>query len=63
MKKKKYFLITAILFSAIGFIHLLRVLLGWEAVVGGWTVPMWFSVVAILLTGFLAYHGFRSYKK
>jgi hypothetical protein len=46
--------------SARGLLHLLRIVLGWEAVVGGWSIPMWFSWVAMIVTVVLAYHGFTN---
>jgi hypothetical protein len=39
-------------------LHALRLLLGWEAVIGGWSVPTWFSWVALALAGYLAYSAF-----
>ena len=58
MTRKSYFLVTAIIFSVVGLLHLLRIVLGWEAVVGGLSIPMWLSWVAMILTAVLAYHGF-----
>ncbi len=58
MNRTSYFLVTAIVFSVIGLLHLLRIILGWEAVIGGWSIPMWLSWVAMIVTAVLAYHGF-----
>jgi uncharacterized protein YacL len=58
MTRKSYFLVTAIVFSVVGLLHLLRILLGWEAVLGGLSIPMWVSWVAMILTAVLAYYGF-----
>ena len=58
MNCKSYFLVTATIFSVIGLFHLLRIVLGWEAVVGGWSIPMWLSWVAMIVTAVLAYYGF-----
>jgi uncharacterized protein YacL len=59
MNRRNYFLVTAILFSVIGLLHLLRIILGWEAAIGGWNIPMWLSWVAMIVTVMLAYHGFK----
>ncbi|MBI5675948.1 MAG: hypothetical protein HZC48_09025 [Nitrospirae bacterium] len=59
MDSKKYSLITSLLFAVIATLHLLRLLLSWEAVIGGWRVPEWFSVAAFAVAGFLSYNGFR----
>jgi hypothetical protein len=53
---------TAILVLA-GSLHLIRTILGWEVVIGGWTVPVWLSWVAIFVTGYLVYHGLELSKK
>ena len=58
MNRKSYLLATAIVFSVIGLIHLLRIILGWEAVIGGWTVPLWVSWLALIVCAAFAYFGF-----
>jgi hypothetical protein len=58
MNRKSYFLVAAIVFSVIGLLHLLRIVLGWEAVVEGWRIPMWLSWLAMIATAVLAYYGF-----
>jgi len=58
MNAKSYFLVTAIVFSVLGILHLLRIVLGWDAAIGGWGVPIWLSWVAMILTAVLAYTGF-----
>jgi hypothetical protein len=37
---------------------LARIVFGWSAVIGGWSVPMWLSWVGIIVAGALAYFGF-----
>lgn len=63
MNQKKYNLISGIFFMMIAVLHLLRLVFSWEAVIGGWTVPLWLSVVAFMISGFLAYEGFRLSRK
>jgi len=36
----------------------LRLLFGWEAVIGGWQVPFWVSWVGIAVAGSLGYTAF-----
>ena len=59
MHRKTYLFVTAIVFSVIGVVHLLRIVLGWEAAVGGWSIPMWLSWLAMIVTAVFAYYGFR----
>jgi uncharacterized membrane protein YhaH (DUF805 family) len=58
MNRKSYLLVTAIVFSVIGLLHLLRIILGWEAAIGGWTVPLWLSWLALIVSAVFAYFGF-----
>jgi hypothetical protein len=58
MNRTSLFLVTAAVFSVVGLVHLLRIVLGWEAVVEGWRIPMWLSWLAMILTAVLAHNGF-----
>lgn len=59
MGRKSYALTVGLIFLIIAVLHLLRIILGWEAVIGGWAVPEWVSWTALVVAGFLAYHGLR----
>lgn len=59
MSRKKYCLVTAIIFAVIALLHLARLGFGWTAVLGGWSVPMWLSWLALAISAFLAWTGFR----
>jgi hypothetical protein len=50
----KYTQITVVLLALIAFGHLLRVLFGWSLVTQGVLIPMWPSVLVVLLFGGLA---------
>lgn len=63
MKVKTYTMVAAIIFSLITFVHLLRVLIGWEGVIGGWQIPMWLSWLAVIIAGAMAYKGFQLSRK
>ena len=58
MSRKVYCIATAIILSVVGLVHLLRIVLGWEAAIGGWNVPMWASWLGLIVGGVLAYYGF-----
>ena len=63
MTQKAYLRATGLIFLIIAVLHLLRLILGWGAVIGGWAVPYWLSVVALVIAGYLAYEGFRLSRK
>jgi hypothetical protein len=54
MSRRAYLLVTAIIFSLVALLHLARIVFGWSAVIGGWSVPMWLSWIALIVTGALA---------
>lgn len=54
-----YVSITGSVFALIAVLHLLRLVYGWEASIGGWVVPTWLSVVALLVSGCIALWALR----
>jgi hypothetical protein len=59
MEQKAYNTVTAVLFLVIAALHLLRIIFGWPARIGGLDIPLWASWLALVVTGALAYFGFR----
>jgi len=62
MNHKTYFKVTSLIFLIIAVLHLLRAVYGWEAVINGYTIPVWASWVAVLVAGFLAFRGYQMSK-
>ena len=50
---------SSIIFFLVAVLHLLRVVLQWDVQIGTWHFPMWASIVAVLVAGFLSFAGFR----
>jgi uncharacterized membrane protein len=63
MSQTAYLKAAAFIFLVIAALHLLRLVLGWQAVFEGWIVPQWVSAVALAVVGYLAYEGFRLSKR
>ena len=63
MKPKVYFMLSGVIFLAVAAMHLARLLSGWEVVLGQFNLPMWGSVLGLLLSGYLSFEGFRLGKK
>ena len=59
MDQKAYNTTTAALFLVIAALHLLRIIFGWSAQIGGLDIPLWASWLALVVAGALAYVGFR----
>ena len=58
MSQRSYLLIVATIFAIIFVLHAIRLLYGWHAEIGGWSVPTWVSWIALVVSALLAYEGF-----
>jgi len=63
MNTQSFSLTAALVFLFAGSLHLVRVLMNWQLVIGNFVVPPALSVIASLLVLFLAYQGFVFSKK
>ncbi|MSU45234.1 MAG: hypothetical protein EXS47_01220 [Candidatus Zambryskibacteria bacterium] len=63
MSNKIYLRTVSFVFLVIAVLHLFRVVGGWEAVINGYTIPMWISWVVVLFAGFLVYRGYKMSKQ
>ncbi len=59
MSQRSFLLVAAIVFTLVFLLHVLRLVYGWSAMIGGWTVPIWVSWIGVVVSGFLAFEGFR----
>lgn len=57
MKQYTFNQAAGLVLLAFGLVHLFRIVQGWEVVIGGLVVPVWFSWIVVLLTVFLAFHA------
>lgn len=55
MKLKLLLQLLSVLFAAKAVFGVLYILFGWEVAVGGWLMPFWLIVVAIVVDSYLAY--------
>jgi hypothetical protein len=63
MKITSYVMASAIIFTVVGLVHLLRAIQGWPVELGAWLIPVWVSGVAFVLSGGLALWGFSFLRK
>ena len=59
MSQKSYYSVTGTIFLVITVLQFLRIINSWPAEIATVAVPMWASWVAVLLAGYLAYHGLK----
>lgn len=63
MNKNKSLLIASIVFGIVGVLHLVRAILGWEARIGNFTVPLYFSYIAVIVAFYLSWHMYKASTK
>lgn len=52
--KRPFTIVAAIILAVVALVHLLRLMYGWVVNVAGGSVPMWASVVGLVIAGVLA---------
>jgi len=55
MATKNISIVSGALFAVMALLQLLRVLFGWTAQIANWQIPIWVSIIAVLVAGTLAY--------
>jgi hypothetical protein len=50
---RTYLLVSGIVFGAVALAHLLRLIFGWPVQLGTEVVPMWISIIGVVLAGAL----------
>ena len=51
---KPFTTIAVVFFGAIAIVHLLRLFMGWEVIVIGFVIPVWWSAIGLVIAGGLA---------
>jgi hypothetical protein len=57
---RRYELVSGTIFAIVSLVQLTRILMGWPVQIDLFTVPVWFSVVAFIVTCALSIWAFRS---
>jgi len=59
MDQKTFATLAGTLFFLIALFHLTRLINGWNAVLGGVAIPLWVSLLGLIVASSLAYSGLR----
>jgi len=59
MSQKTFCVIAGLIFLIVAIGHAMRLAFRWEAMMGGWVVPMGVSWVGVFVAGFLAFEGLK----
>lgn len=57
MNQKTYNIVSGVVFLIVSVLHLSRAFWGWSANIDGLDIPLWFSWIAFVGAGCLAYQG------
>ena len=59
MSQKTFCLVAGLIFLIVAIGHAMRIAFRWEAMIGGWMVPVWVSGVGVIVAGYLAFEGLK----
>lgn len=51
---KPFTTVAVVVFTLVAVVHLLRIVMGWDVVVGGTVIPMWASYAGLIIAAGLA---------
>jgi hypothetical protein len=60
---KPFTTIAVVVFAIMALVHLVRLFTGWEIIIAGFVVPVWFSLPAFIIIGGLAFMIWREARK
>lgn len=58
MTTKAYLIVSTLIFALVAVVHVIRLTLGWPVVLGTLSIPLWVSLLAILVSASVALWGF-----
>lgn len=58
--RKAPLVVSGIIFSLFALIHLIRLFVGWNVIVGTFSIPLWWSGLGFVIAGILAAWMFKS---
>lgn len=54
-----FFKVIGVIFFLVGAIHLVRLITGFQIIIGDWQLPVWLSLFGTLIPWYLAYNAFK----
>lgn len=59
ISSKVFFQISSLALGLVAFVHIFRLIRGFDFVYGGWEIPNWVSLIVGLTLLYLSYSGFK----
>lgn len=63
MKRKDFFNIAAIIFTAAALLHLIRFFRSWDLTISNFEMPLWASLVIGIVAAVMAFNGWQMGRK
>jgi len=63
LDKKQFLTLAAVIFGIVALLHLLRSIFSWSLVVENFSVPLYFSYIAVIILGYLSWQMYNLSKK
>jgi len=63
MDKNKSLKLASFIFGLVALLHLLRSVFNWNASIGSFNIPVYFSYFGILVAGYLSWHMYNAANK
>jgi hypothetical protein len=57
MNTKAYLIVSTFIFALVAVMHLIRLTLGWSVMLGMTSIPLWVSLLAVLVSAGIAIWG------
>ena len=57
MTTKAYLIVSTFIFALVAIVHLIRFVLGWSVMLGTESVPLWASLLAVVVSAGIAIWG------
>ncbi|HIG95921.1 TPA: hypothetical protein HA249_03460 [Candidatus Woesearchaeota archaeon] len=54
-EKNNVLRLCTLIFVLVALVHLLRLILGWDMILGNWESPQWVSIIALIVASGLAW--------
>ena len=61
--KNQSLILASIIFGFVALVHLLRSIFSWSLVVENFSVPLYFSYIAVIVAGYLSWQMYNLSKK
>lgn len=62
MNTRSYAITSSLIFFLVALVHAVRLYKQWNVVVGDWPIPMWVSVLGLIVGGYLSLQGYLLYR-